>query len=375
MPEKELSGRCCCSGSTCDCPPSDAASEPQITGAAWICGLLNTPSGAVPQVATRLTREDILGAWKARWGVGRMNYKVPPGLYAVGTPGADSPVFVSANYKLSFDHLRRSLKRLDAWILVIDTKGINVWCAAGKGTFGTSGIVAGINQAKLGEFVFHRTIILPQLGAPGVAAHEVTKLTGFKVVYGPVRAGDIPSFVNMGYRATVSMRQVKFGLWDRLVLTPMELVGLAKLVLIGFLILLIINTIGTGLPSILKAVYRTAVDFLPYLGALLVGTVLTPVLLPIIPVREFAWKGWILGILWTGFYLWRFAPIISWKQVVAYIFILPPISAYFAMNFTGSSTYTSLSGVVKEMGMAIPAMLTSVGLGVAFLAVKWGFGL
>jgi hypothetical protein len=40
------------------------------------------------------------------------------------------------------------------------------------------------------------------------------------------------------------------------------------------------------------------------------------------------------------------------------------------MNFTGASTYTSLSGVVKEMGIAIPAMLISVGLGVVFLTVK-----
>jgi len=27
------------------------------------------------------------------------------------------------------------------WILILDTKGVNVWCAAGKGTFGTEELV------------------------------------------------------------------------------------------------------------------------------------------------------------------------------------------------------------------------------------------
>lgn len=83
-----------------------------------------------------ITFSDRLGAWKARWGIGRMNYRVEPGLYRLGKPDRRSPVFVSANYKMSFDILRSSLAGRDCWILVLDTKGINVWCAAGKGTFG-----------------------------------------------------------------------------------------------------------------------------------------------------------------------------------------------------------------------------------------------
>ena len=66
-----------------------------------------------------------------------MRYRVDPGLYSLGNPDSSSPVFVSANYRLSFNALRGSLKNSNCWILVLDTKGINVWCAAGKGTFGT----------------------------------------------------------------------------------------------------------------------------------------------------------------------------------------------------------------------------------------------
>jgi hypothetical protein len=354
-----------CRESTTSCEQSPIIhTEAPVSKPAWIIGVVSTTAGDVSQVATRLTREDIFSSWKARWSTFRMNYKVPPALYAVGKPDAESAVFVSANYKMSFDHLRKALKGLNAWILVIDTKGINVWCAAGKGTFGTEEIVGRINAVRLAKVVSHRTLILPQLGAPGVAAYEVQKLSGFKVVYGPVRAKDLPKFIKAGQKATPKMR----------VLTPIELVQVWKPVLIGFIIILIINLIGAGLGAFFKVICRTFIDLIPYFGAVVAGTVLTPILLPLIPVREFAWKGWLIGLLWAAAFIVYSKSVISWKLVVTYLLILPPISAYLAMNFTGSSTYTSLSGVVKEMSVAIPAMLISVGLGVAFLVVKIWIG-
>ena len=66
-----------------------------------------------------------------------MRFAVDPGLYALRNPGEQAPVLVTANYKMSFDRLRQALPGRDAWILVLDTNGINVWCAAGKGTFAT----------------------------------------------------------------------------------------------------------------------------------------------------------------------------------------------------------------------------------------------
>ena len=51
-----------------------------------------------------------------------MRYSVAPGLYAVGAPDRESDVLVTANYKLSFDTLRRELKGFNAWVLVLDTK-------------------------------------------------------------------------------------------------------------------------------------------------------------------------------------------------------------------------------------------------------------
>ena len=81
----------------------------------------------VPTVSTRLGLVDRLGRWRVRWGIGRSRYRVPPGLYRVGTPDPSSPVLVTANYKLSFDALRSELDGVDAWILVLDTKGVSIF--------------------------------------------------------------------------------------------------------------------------------------------------------------------------------------------------------------------------------------------------------
>ena len=99
----------------------------------------------------------------ARLGINRGKHRVNPGLYALGNPTADSPVFVTANYALSFDVLRSSLYGIDCFILVLDTKGINVWCAAGKGTFGTEELAYRIEVTSLNQVVKHRKLILPQL--------------------------------------------------------------------------------------------------------------------------------------------------------------------------------------------------------------------
>lgn len=320
----------------------------------------------ITPTSVNLTFYDILSSWKVRWGINRMNYKVEPGIYSVGQPSSKSPVFVSANYKLSFDMLRKELKGIDAWILVLDTKGVNVWCAAGKGTFGTSELINRIGSTQLAKVVEHKTLILPQLGAPGISSHEITKFTGFKVIYGPVKAKDIRAFLQAGMKATAEMRTVKFNAFDRLVLTPVELVHTFKLSLIIFGILFLLNIMGIGPFG--------AIDAYAYAGAVIVGCVLTPVLLPWIPGRAFAWKGWLLGLLWViGVNLingWPNQLPYSSIRAFAYLFLLPPVSAYLAMNFTGSSTYTSFSGVLKEMRIAIPAMFLSIFLGTVLVLIE-----
>ena len=146
---------------------------------------INKPELIVKGTTSELTLADRFIHFLIRLGINRSKYRVDPGLYALGNPIVDSPVFVTANYALSFDALRTSIAPIDCYILVLDTKGINVWCAAGKGTFGTEELENRINVTSLDQVVNHRKLILPQLGAPGVAAHEIKTNTGFHIGFHP----------------------------------------------------------------------------------------------------------------------------------------------------------------------------------------------
>ena len=89
----------------CGTAPAEEPSHPPRLDQDFVTGTVSTPAGSVPQVSSELRRQDHWGAIKARWGVGRMDYAIDPGLYALGNPDRESPVLVSANYKMSFDRV------------------------------------------------------------------------------------------------------------------------------------------------------------------------------------------------------------------------------------------------------------------------------
>lgn len=335
----------------------------------FITGNISASDLNVPLVSTELKSPDFWGAVMVRWGINRDNYKVAPGLYAAGSPGPGSDVFVTSNYKLTFDHLRKNLSGVNGWILVLDTKGINVWCAAGKGTFGTKELVNRIRLTSLEKVVNHKRLILPQLGATGVAAHKVKEETGFNVQYGPVRASDIGQFIKNGYRADKEMRKVKFDLTDRAKLIPNDFIY-GKFYLLGAaLVLFLISGLsekglsyrdfsGAGGPAILKT-------FLAYFA----GIVVTPLLLPYIPGRHFSLKGFFSGMLVFIGYLLSGSSENSLLITVSWFFIIGAISSFTAMNFTGSSTFTSLSGVRKEMKIFVPLQIAFAAVGIVLQVV------
>jgi acetyl-CoA decarbonylase/synthase complex subunit gamma len=320
----------------------------------FIKGMIDTPAGRVPVAGTTLELRDRFGAAAVRLGIRRPAYRVTPGLYAAGNPGADSPVFVSANYKLSFDHLRAALTEIDSWILVLDTAGINVWCAAGKGSFGTREIVTRVEASGLESVVRHRILILPQLGAPGVAAHEVQSLSGFRILYGPVRAKDIPAWMAAGKRKDADMSRVTFTFRERIVLVPLELIqALPLAALAGIAGILIealeLRSFGTGMLT----------GALPMLSASAAGAVLVPVLLPFLPGKSFAFKGAQVGLA-AGLCLWA---VMNWTLIkgVSILLSMTAISVWEGLAFTGSSTYTNLQGVKRDMRMGlVPAIVAGV---------------
>ncbi len=338
-----------------------------------MAGQVETPAGPVPRVHSRIGGRDLVGRWKIRWGIGRDRYRVVPGLYALGAPGADAPVLVTANYKLTFDVVRRDAAGLDAWILVLDTSGVNVWCAAGEGTFGTGEVIRRVTEARLSEVVRHRMLILPQLGAPGVAAHEVRKGCGFTVAYGPVRACDIRAFLEAGLKASPEMRRVDFPTMDRLVLTPVEITGLLRTAGWAAAVLFLLAGVGPGIFSLGAAWERgfSAVEVLA--AGILAGAVVTPVLLPWLPGRAFSVKGGLAGAVLGACAVMWYRGTLETPTALALLLAMTTVSSFTAMNFTGATPFTSPSGVEKEMRRALPvqAGLTAVAgllwVGGAFL--------
>ena len=285
----------------------------------------------------------------------------------MGSPGPDSPVLVTANYKLSFDSLRFSVSGIDAWLLVADTRGINVWCAAGKGTFSAGEVSDLVRRSRLAEVVSHRRLILPQLAAPGVTAREVTRGCGFSVRFGPVRALDLPAWLERDGQGDEAMREVTFTLAERAVLIPVELYLLAR-PLVGLVVLaLVLSGIGPGVFSPAAAVQRGALLLGATALGILAGAVLVPLLLPWLPARQFWLKGVYTGLAVAALARPLVAAGLSGVEQVALALWAVAVSSYLAMNFTGSTPFTSLSGVEREMRRGLPVQLLAVGAA----AVLW----
>jgi len=153
-----------------------------------------------------------------RW----LPFPSPTGLFPIGNPDRTSPVIVTANFSLTVRCVRRALKCQNVWLLVVNSKGINVWCAAGGGLFTEKQVIDAVKISGLEDKVGHREVVLPALSAPGVDTVALQGKTGFQARFGPVYAGDIPAYLNTA-KKTQAMRRFDFGLKHRLdMIIPMN---------------------------------------------------------------------------------------------------------------------------------------------------------
>ncbi len=157
---------------------------------------------------------------KAIWGLLFRLFPCPTavGLRRVGHPGRDSPVLVTCNFYTTVQRLTRVLRRagVDAWLLVADSKGVNVWCAAGGDELNTHSVISVLKTSEVADEVDHRRLILPPLSAPGVCAHEIRSETGWHPRWGPTRAADLPAYLTAGAKRTEAMKRVSWTWFERL---------------------------------------------------------------------------------------------------------------------------------------------------------------
>jgi hypothetical protein len=144
----------------------------------------------------------------------------------------------------------------------------------------------------------------------------------------------------------------------------LELFLLLKLLVLTLAGLTLFSGLGPDIYSLDRALHRGGDITLVTIMSVLAGAVLVPLLLPWIPGRQFWFKGMLLGIPVEVFTLLRFLPSVGWTAVTGMALWAMSVSSFLAMNFTGSTPYTSLSGVEMEMrkGLAIQIISALLGL-------------
>jgi NAD-dependent dihydropyrimidine dehydrogenase PreA subunit len=132
------------------------------------------------------------------------------GLVKIGNPGRNAPVLLTGNFRLTVERVRRAVEGIDAYLLIANSGGINVWCAATGGHLTNHDVVSVLKTSGIGKLVDHRQVILPQLAATGIEGKIIREKTGWKVVWGPVYATSIPGFLSRGLEKTLEMRTLRF---------------------------------------------------------------------------------------------------------------------------------------------------------------------
>jgi NAD-dependent dihydropyrimidine dehydrogenase PreA subunit len=261
---------------------------------------------------------------------------IPVGLQRIGSPGRNSPVLVTCNFYLTVRRLIKKLHGLDAWLLVADSKGVNVWCAAGGEEFNTRSVVSAVKTSGIAEIVNHRRLILPPLGAPGIKARAVEKQTGWSVHWGPVRAQDIPQYLRQGYRWADEVKRATYNWRERLdtalgPLFPIILIGAVGFLLFSPYLLL----------SYLLASFASFLFFFLTCPWLPGKSGLTKIILP-----EF-----VLGSFWAGSAILDYAGSSILRVNVIMAMIMLPIFG------------TELGGMAATMRSDLDPFLSRLGIG------------
>ncbi|MEJ2276339.1 MAG: acetyl-CoA decarbonylase/synthase complex subunit gamma, partial [Candidatus Lokiarchaeota archaeon] len=137
----------------------------------------------------------------------RVYPSVDPGLYPVGEPGPDAPVFVTSNYRLTKIPVEIDIKgaNLDAYMLVVDSEGIGIESAVAGGQFSAGAIAEAVKEFKVFDTVNHRILIIPGMAArlSGALEDEADAY----VVVGPRDSSGIGKFIDERWKPEEYMKE------------------------------------------------------------------------------------------------------------------------------------------------------------------------
>lgn len=297
------------------------------------------------------------------WMLGfRRTYAVAPGLYFTGDHyDRDAPILATANYHLTVFLVARRVRAANARLLVVDTEGINVWCAAGKGRFSNEEIVRQLNRYPRELLTNKRRLplILPKFGMSGVNLREL-QTYGVRPIVGPLYARDLPEFLASPPLRHRKDDRVDFGIQSRLfVLLP----GLIQLTVLSSLLASAIWVLAYPLGAPIQ---------LGVVGVIATLGTIYPLLFPLIPGKRFAVKGIWLGLVVSAVFL--AVSGLGNGSLLSLSFTVPFTLAagiLVGLEFTGNSAVSNYSRVKREIALFLPisALLLVLSTG-AFIVVE-----
>jgi hypothetical protein len=287
----------------------------------------------------------------------------PTGLYSFNEPNEESPVLVTVNYYLTVSRVMESIERqgITCHLLVVDGRGINVWCGSRGGHVNTTSVLDAVDEYNLSDVVTHRTLILPQLIASSVSKPEL-KDNGWDAVFGPIAIDDVGEFIKNGFRKSSEQSLVTFSLGNRLEENLRHLVFETAMFLLMTPIFWLLTLVGGPLVGWF-GFWSSNLLFL-LLGVYVLGTFMA-ILDPWMPTTSGLVRGLITGLL----------SLLVWKGVAVVLLIMPIVwldtigltilglSIFTGFNWGGATPFMSETQMERDIIVGLMLIIAVFALG------------
>jgi acetyl-CoA decarbonylase/synthase complex subunit gamma len=262
-------------------------------------------------------------------------FTIKPGLYYIGEMDENAPLLVTANNFLTVFLLARRLSDKKVRLLIIDTKGINVWCSAGEGSFSSKDIIEKATNCGLLTEKGKVSMILPKLSFAGVKLEELRK-HGINPIIGPLYAKDVPAFLGQDKLENQIYERVHFGLQSR-AFTALPTAIQFFYYFLGVYVI----TLGYAPPDVIWIATGLAFIY--------------PLLFPWLPGKYFSVKGIYLALLVA--IVSTYFHYDSVKVQLLLIFFLFATSIFIGLSYTGNSAVSNYTSVRKETARFLPVVV------------------
>jgi len=303
------------------------------------------PANSDPPRPLHLTWLDYLKAVVCWFDAFKRTYAIEPGLYYTGQHyDREAPLLVTSNYLLTVFLVVRRIRAFNARLLIIDTDGINVWCAAGKGQFSDAEIRKQLDRYDR-ELLTHDTwltLILPKFSLSGVELRALRRAK-IRPLIGPLHAKDLPAYLANPPLQDRDEDRVRFGLQARIFTWLPGLVQFLGYGLVAVIVLLGVE-LAFGIPAPLGLLGIAALLATAY-----------PILFPWLPGVRFAVKGiWLATFTSLGLSALNVGGILPPSDLIMAVLFTFASAIFFALAYTGNSAVSNYSRVRQEIARFLP---------------------